>query len=92
MPNDKHASLIAVETAVAKAVMHLNSGVKEASTHIFGELQLQQNSKGRQRAEEKDPRWIMSAERKRAASARFLQQAKQRQQQNCDVDYSLGAF
>lgn len=92
MPKDKHASLIAVETAVAEAVMRFNSGVKEASTRILGELQLEQNSKGRRRAEEKDSRRIMSAERKRAASARFLQQAKQRQRQKCDADYSPGAF
>lgn len=92
MPKTKHASLVAVETAVAEAVMRYNAGMKEASSRILQEMQIQQSSKGIQRAEEKDCQRLASAERKRAASASFLQAAKRRHQAKPCSDYSPGAY
>ncbi|KAH9383687.1 hypothetical protein HPB48_025453 [Haemaphysalis longicornis] len=70
IPKEKHASLIAVETAVAEAIMRFNAGVRESS-RILRELQMQQNCKSVQRAREKDSIRVASSERKRSASASF---------------------
>ncbi|KAH7945683.1 hypothetical protein HPB49_013992 [Dermacentor silvarum] len=92
MPKTKHASLFAVETAVAEAVMRYNAGMKETSSRILREMQIQQSSKGIQRAEEKDGHRLNSAERKRGASAAFLQAAKRRHHEKPCADYSPGAY
>ncbi|KAM7284219.1 hypothetical protein ISCGN_001316 [Ixodes scapularis] len=51
-PKHKHASLFAVETAVADAIMRFNVGKQQATSSILQELQLDQSCKGGQRAAE----------------------------------------
>ncbi|KAH7951743.1 hypothetical protein HPB52_012174 [Rhipicephalus sanguineus] len=89
---DKNASLFAVETAVADAVMRFNLGNKESSSLILRELQLDQTCTGNQRAVEKDYRRAVGSERKRASSAAFQAAAKKKHKQKPASDYSTGAF
>lgn len=91
IPKEKHASRIAVETAVAEAVMRFNAGARESSSRILRELQMEQNCKSVQRAREKDSIRVASSERKRSASTSFLRAAKCRQQRDT-ADYAAGAF
>ncbi|XP_077531040.1 uncharacterized protein LOC144143104 [Haemaphysalis longicornis] len=92
MPKTRHASLIAVEAAVAEAVMRFNAGTLEASSRILRELRLPQNCKDSQRAQEKDSQRAASSERKRAASASFVSAARRRHRGKPDENYSPGAF
>ncbi|KAH7935669.1 hypothetical protein HPB52_011750 [Rhipicephalus sanguineus] len=82
-PKDKNASLFAVETAVADAVMRFNLGNKEST---------RSNMHGNQRAVEKDYRRAVGSERKRASSAAFQAAAKKKHKQKPASDYSAGAF
>lgn len=91
-PKEKHASLFALEAAVAEAVMRFNAGMAQASSQIMQELHLNQNCTGGQRAAEKDQPRSVNANRKRAASAEFLAVAKKRQRGKQDADYSAGVF
>ncbi|KAM7295256.1 hypothetical protein ISCGN_024761, partial [Ixodes scapularis] len=91
-PKHKHASLFAVETAVADAIMRFNVGMQQATSSILQELQLDQSCKGGQRAVEKDCHRSVRAARKRAASAAFQAAAKRRQRGKPHGDYSPGAF
>ncbi|KAH7955984.1 hypothetical protein HPB52_005317 [Rhipicephalus sanguineus] len=91
-PKDKNASLFAVETAVADAVMRFNFGNKESSSLILRELQLDQTCTGNQRVVEKDYRRAVGSERKRASSAAFQAAAKKKHKQKPASDYSAGAF
>lgn len=49
-PKEKHASLFAVEAAIAEAVMCFNAGMAEASSTILQELHLHQNCTDGKRA------------------------------------------
>lgn len=93
MPKDKHASLIAVQTAVAEAVIRFNSGSTAASELILRELPVEENCKSSQRNREKDSSRAKKSERKRAASVTFLQAAKRgHHAQASAADYCPGAF
>lgn len=94
MPKDKHASLIAVQTAVAEAVIRFNSGSTAASALILRQLQVEENCKSSQRNREKDSSRAKKSERKRAASVTSLQAAKRgrRHAQASAADYCPGAF
>lgn len=93
MPKDKHASLIAVQTAVAEAVIRFNSGSTAASALILRELQVDENCKSSRRNLEKDSRRAKKSEKQRAASVTSLQAAKRgRHAQASTADYCPGAF
>lgn len=92
-PKERHASLFAVEAAVAEAVMKFNAGNARTSEGILGELGLNASTQGNRRMIEKDRRPTAASAHKRASSERLQRTLKKR---HCgaksQTDYMPGAY
>lgn len=92
-PKERHASLFAVQAAVAEAVVRFNAGSLQASSQILSELDINLGLSNRKRMAEKDRRRTTESMRKRASSAsvqRALQKRHSTHKQQSD--YMPGAY
>lgn len=88
----RHASLFAVEAAVAEAVMRFNAGKENASAQILRELQVNNNAKSSKRAAEKDHFRSVKSSRRSTSLQNFSNAMKRRQVAGKDEDYVPGGF
>lgn len=92
-PKEKHASLFAVEAAVAEAVMKFNSGNERASSAILQELHLNPGLPNSIRMAEKDNRRAAASAHKRASAENLQQVFKKRHSASCrQTDYIPGGY
>lgn len=89
---DKHASLVAVESAVAEAVLRFNTGNLNSATAILSEMNVGATISGSKRAKEKDHRRSISSSKKRAASLELGRLVKKKHESRMHADYAPGAF
>ncbi|XP_077493058.1 uncharacterized protein LOC144104115 [Amblyomma americanum] len=89
---EQHSSLVAVQAAVAEAVLRFNTGNLHASSAILQQLDTNITSSGFQRVREKDLRRSASSKKKREASLEVRKQAKKRHRDGIHPDYAPGAF
>lgn len=90
-PKEQHASLFAVEAAVAEAVMKFNSGNARTSSAILQELHLSSGLLNSQRMAEKDDR--RASARKRASAENLQRTFKKRHSGSCrQTDYIPGGY
>lgn len=92
-PKQRHASLFAVEAAVAEAVMKFNCGNLRTSTGILDELNLNATLPSIRRMTEKDRRRVADSNRKRASSEKVQQALKKRHRSaKHQSDYVPGGY
>lgn len=91
-PKEHHASLFAVEAAVAEAVLRFNTGNLNSATAILGEMDMNATSTGARRAREKDHRRSIVSNKKRTASLELRKLVKRRHEHRMHSDYASGAF
>lgn len=92
-PKEQHASLFAVEAAVAEAVMKFNSGNARTSSAILQELHLSSGLLNSQRMAEKDDRRAAASARKRASAENLQRTFKKRHSGSCrQTDYIPGGY
>ncbi|KAH7939520.1 hypothetical protein HPB52_013481 [Rhipicephalus sanguineus] len=89
---EHHASLFAVEAAVAEAVLRFNTGNLHSATAILDEMDMNATGTGSRRAREKDHRRSMSSTKKRTASLELQKLVKRRHERRMHSDYASGAF
>lgn len=92
-PKERHASLFAIEAAVAEAVMNFNAGRERTSAGILHELSMNPGQRSTKRMREKDERRSVSSARKRASADNVQQTLKKRHKGGSDQsDYAPGAY
>lgn len=89
---EHHASLFAVEAAVAEAVLRFNTGNLHSATAILDEMDMNATGTGSRRAREKDHRRSISSTKKRTASLELQKLVKRRHERRMHSDYASGAF
>ncbi|KAH7967733.1 hypothetical protein HPB52_002086 [Rhipicephalus sanguineus] len=89
---EHHASLFAVEAAVAEAVLRFNTGNLHSATAILDEMDMNATGTGSRRAREKDHRRSISSTKKRTASLELQKLVKRRHERRTHSDYASGAF
>ncbi|KAH7956765.1 hypothetical protein HPB52_012550 [Rhipicephalus sanguineus] len=89
---EHHASLYAVEAAVAEAVLRFNTGNLHSTTAILDEMDMNATGIGSRRAREKDHQRSISSTKKRTASLELQKLVKRRHERRMHSDYASGAF
>lgn len=89
---EKHSSLVAVEAAVAEAVLRFNTGNRHAAAAILAEINVNVTVTGSKRAQEEDLHRSTSSAKKRAASLGLAKVVRRRHRDGMHADYAPGAF
>ncbi|CAN7999310.1 unnamed protein product [Ixodes hexagonus] len=92
-PKHRHASLVSVGAAVAKAVMKLNAGSERSSAGILKELNITTGWQNTQRMLEKDKRRAAASAHKRASAENVQHTLKKRHlRASSQADHAPGAY
>lgn len=92
-PKERHASLFAIEAAVAEAVLKFNAGNARSSTGILKELGLNPGNHSSKRMAEKDLRRSVASACKRSSADNLQRTLKKRHTgANSQSDYMPGAY
>lgn len=91
-PKHRHASLLAIEAAVAEAVMRFNAGNLQTSSGILSELTLNPGLCNARRMAEKDRLRAAESARKRASSDNVQRALRKRHMNQKQSDYMPGAY
>ncbi|XP_049521739.1 uncharacterized protein LOC125944722 [Dermacentor silvarum] len=92
LAKEQHWSLVAVQAAVAEAVLRFNAGNEYAAAAVLSQLDMNITPTGSSRAKEKDLRRSTSSSKKRAASLGLAKAVKKKHHDSMHPDYSPGSF
>ncbi|KAH7945931.1 hypothetical protein HPB49_017094 [Dermacentor silvarum] len=92
LAKEQHWSLVAVQAAVAEAVLRFNAGNEYAAAAVLTQLDMNITPTGSSRAKEKDLRRSTSSSKKRAASLGLAKAVKKKHHDSMHPDYSPGSF